>query len=330
MALEFSLNETEGASLSRQYDGLTLKESGTLIGTVRGLTDGSSNQAQTAMGRALAAVQSKYPTYASIAGVTTAGVVIGQRVLGMTQSDDAVKFAITIDTPTASYSPTFIVSDSTSTQPGKTQILRQGGQIIQLQIAFSAPIDPVVGAVIVGLGAAINPQGANLKNGLQKQYVPTIDYDECVRRIVFNAVLVAGNFDQLRADVRTVNSQPCYGLGAGFWKLDVFHTETRDRGATYSVQAEISASVDHDWSKYVVLRDRGNGQYATCAQADLNAAEGLPYQWGYIYGGPQGPGDGKPFIRVGPYVTSNFQQIFNTLNPSGAPQGSIGGGNRAT
>ncbi len=339
---KFTLNLTNGARLSRKYDGLTLIESGTILGTLEGLTDGSSNQSQTAMARALNLVQGKYPTYSSIAGLTTVGVVVGQEVLGMAESDDAVRFSITVDTPTQSYTPTFIVSDTTSTQPGKTQILRQDGQIIQLLIPWAIPVPPVPpggggvggggggGGPIVGNGRT-NPVGAGLNNGLQKQYVPTIDYDECIRRIVFNAVLVAGNFDQLRSDVRTVNSQPCYGLGTGFWKLDVFHTETKDRGRTYSIQAEISASVDHDWSKYAVLRDRNYGQYVTCDQKDLDTAEALPYQWGYIYGGPSGAGNGKgkPFIRVGPYVTSNFQQIFKTLNPSGAPQGSIGGGNRA-
>jgi hypothetical protein len=327
----FTLNLTDGARLSRTYDGLTLYERGTIVGTLRGLTDGSSNESQTALGRALNAVQAKYPTYASIPGITTVGVVTGQEVLGMAQSDDAVNFSITIDTPTQSYTPTYIVSDTTSVQPGKTQILRQGGSIIQLQIPYTVPAGPGQIGIIVGLG-----QGnlvANLqKAGMTKQFVPTIDYDECIRRIVFNAVLVAGNFDQLRTDVRTVNSQPCYGLSTGFWKLDVFHTETKDRGRTYSIQAEISASVDHDWSKYAVLKDRNTGQYVTCDQNDLNTAEGLGYQWGYIYGGPNGAGggQGKPFIRVGPYVTSNFQQIFNTLNPQGAPQGSIGGGNRAS
>lgn len=276
------------SGLERSYEGPRLIESATRVVQVTDLNDGSGNATATAMDRAVLAVAQQYPPYLRYSS-TSSAVVMGHQGAGI--FDDVIRVKVIYRTPTKEQGDSnggvnLIISDDTSTVPDTTQFGRDStGKLVQLILK------------------ATNANNA----ALNKQWVGTTTYDRTLRRIVMAGVTLSQNLDPYRLSVNKVNTATWMGLPRGYWRVMNWRSNTQDLGKSYTVQIELLADTERDWSRYVVLRDRNTGCYITVRQQIIGDLEGKPYEHFIQY-----PTNGNIYgiLRYGPYPVTNFVPLF--------------------
>lgn len=279
------------SALSRTYNGQLVVVRGQRIAQVTGLNDGTATAAATALPRAIAAVQQKFPLYSGWPGATC--VLISHESMGLAQSDDVAKFRLVYDTPTVGPpGSTLTVSDTTSTERDTTQIVRNDNPALGPKTCHQ---------VIVPF---VDPNNA----ANNKPTPGTITYDRVFRHIVFSGMVKGINLAPFRACVNQVNKDPWYGLPPAYWKLEVFHDECVDfYGQTYRVQLEVKADINRDQSRYVVGKNRNNNQLLVVRGNSLLNLQNQAYS-PFVTLYPQNKNAGA--IRECPYGWTAFTAIF--------------------
>jgi hypothetical protein len=287
LALAVNIIEDSGLKDVLSSEGV-ITQRGTRVAVVNGLTVGNANDAETALERAMAAVQAQFPRGKPYSSTKVASVV-GWESVGIAQSDGSAKVRILYDIPivppkTSGGASSFIFSDSTETVNDTSQFFRDdiSGQLIQLVIKYTDPNN----------------------NQIKKQMTATMSFERTIRRIVMSGVISPQSFAVFRKAANSVNDSTYLGLPRGFWRFKYFDDSTRDLGRSYAVQFEICADNNKDWSKYEVLRDRNTGQYVTVEAGLLNNLQKKPYSYGVIVN--------NGILKVGPYPTANFNSLFGT------------------
>lgn len=316
MALTVTSNITNGATLTRQYDGTTLTERGSIIVNVGALT--SVATPATALAVALNAAQGMYPRGMRFPGALSA-VATAWTPVGRSDSDDVITVRVDFATIQLSFSPgTFVVSDSTSTENDTSQFLRNDNAnpkiLKQLTVPYDAPKAPAVAPNLVGIQFAgtraiflsANSAAANAAPLPKLQYVATVGYEKTMRRVILNTTFPKRNLGKFRAAVNCTNDAPWNGLPAFFWRIFEFDDTTVDLGNNYQIQLGAIADISKDVSKYAAGRDTSTGRIIAVDDNTLNDAQGKPYANDIIY-------QKNGLLRVGQYAPTSFSSLFGNF-----------------
>jgi hypothetical protein len=131
-----------------------------------------------------------------------------------------------------------------------------------------------------------------------------IHYDRPIRALQILATIYGDPPTIQREMVGTVNDNTWLGYPVGYWKVDSYSTESRDRGSSWQVSASVSSKKNEDWSVYGILQNKHTGQFVEVSDTQIGLLVAQPY----IYGQYVVPNKGC--VKVGPYTVSPFDLLF--------------------
>lgn len=280
------MDEIDGAELQTSLDGIHRR---VRAGRIRGInTTGSvSNPDPRVLEKALAVAgmpglgDAYPPPVDETEGPTVPGLKLKHHIL-RPFTNTVTKVFLVYETEQNQFTPgSFLLSDDTRTFSETTNMIP--GTRTPVRLNWTNPDDP---------------------NEFVPEDFAVFKYERSVRSMVILATIY-GNPPTIQRDmVGTVNDNDWGGYPRGYWKVDRYRTESRDRGSSYQVTAEVSTKKNEDWSVYDILQNKHTGQYVPIP--DSYAQELVDEDYIYGYTGFLNRG----IVKIGPYALSPFDILF--------------------
>lgn len=120
-------------------------------------------------------------------------------------------------------------------------------------------------------------------------------------------IKLSGNVDKGEF-ICHVNSDTWKGKKPGFWLMNDYSTSESKYQGFYQAESSAITKVTEDWSETGILRNAQTGKFVPVDPKKIAAMNAKDYKYGMIY--PTDAGNQDGIVRVGPYPTVSFSQLF--------------------
>jgi hypothetical protein len=141
-------------------------------------------------------------------------------------------------------------------------------------------------------------------NSVATDYCP-IKYQAPYRVIQISGKILGMPPAGQRQMIRHVNNADWVGHPKGYWLMERYTGDTKDRGNSFDLSCQVASWEEHDWSEYGILRNHHTGRFVQVTDQEMDDLVAMPYKYGII------PRNGV--VRVGPYREANFAALFGDL-----------------
>lgn len=149
---------------------------------------------------------------------------------------------------------------------------------------------------------------------IDDEFVP-FDYVQFAYERHYRVVSISATINNLpplgnRQAMGRVNDATWYGYPRGYWRVDAFEADSRDRGSTYQIQTEVASRIDEDWATYGILMNKHTGKYVKVNVSDVDFLVAFDYQYGLKYPTPNPDPLNSGIVKIGPYKLVNFAALY--------------------